>query len=72
MEINPKYKPRHKIGDTVIAKGWIYYNLFEVLGGFYRDGEWFYTLSSRRNGWLSVKHCRSENEIRNTDLKWTN
>ena len=27
MEINPKYKPRHKIGDTVIAKGWIYYNL---------------------------------------------
>ena len=56
--------PKLKIGDTVIAKGWFFYNLFEVVGGYYGNGEWKYTLTSRNNGWFSVRHRRKEDEIR--------
>lgn len=65
-------KPKYKIGDCVIAKGWFFENLFLVEGGFWDDNEkdWKYTLGRKNNGWFSVKHCRQEREIRNLNLEW--
>ena len=65
-------KPKYKIGDCVIAKAWLFYNLFIVIGGFWDEEErvWKYTISRQDTSWFSVKHCRHETEIRNLDLKW--
>ena len=55
-------KPKYKIGDTVITKGWLVYNLFEVVGGYFNEDlqEWQYVLSIRNRGLFDVKHCRGE------------
>jgi len=61
--------PKYKIGDTVIAKGWIYWNLFEVIGGHWEEdlAEWAYTLCPRYPTWLTVRHSKLEFELREVE-----
>lgn len=56
-------QPKYKIGDTVIAKGWLWWNLFEVIGGFWNVDEWCYTLSVRYPKWFDKRHVKLESEI---------
>ena len=55
-------KPKYKIGDSVVAKGWVFYGLMEVLGGYWNDEreEWRYVVKDRTG---FVRHCREESKI---------
>lgn len=54
--------PKYKIGDCVVAKGYWFYNLYTVVGGYYNGTNWRYILRARP-GFTAVMVSRNEDEL---------